>query len=146
MTVKVEWLVGSDKALAEVGTKATARNVLVRTLKKAGQPTLEAMRANAPRDTGWTADSFDISTQLNPTNRRDVKRQGKAFAEVYVGTDRGSAAVFEEFGTIKQPPHPFLRPAYEANKEGAEQIIATELWVEIKKATERAARKAAKAV
>lgn len=146
MTVKVEWLVGSDKALGEVGTKATARNVLVRTLKKAGQPILEAIEAGAPRDTGWTAGSFDISTTLNPTNRRDVKREGKAFAEVYVGTDRGSAALFQEFGTVSQPAHPFLRPAFDAKQHEAEEIIGRELWVEIKKATDRAARKAAKAV
>lgn len=143
---KVEWLVGSDKALGEVGTKATARNVLVRTLKKAAQPMLESMEANAPRDTGWTAGSLAISTTLNPSNRRDVKREGKAFAEVYVGSNRGSAALFEEFGTIKQPAHPYLRPAFDANKQTAEEIIGRELWVEIKKAADRAARKAAKAI
>ena len=37
-SAKVEWLVGSDKALAEVGSRATQKNLLVRTLKKAAKP------------------------------------------------------------------------------------------------------------
>lgn len=124
--------------------KATARNTLKRVLTKAAQPTLRAMQANAPRDTGWTAESIAVSGSLNPANRRDAKREGKSFAEVYVGSIRGSAALFQEYGTSTQPPHPYMRPAWESTKDAAMATVATELKIEIEKSAARHARKLAR--
>jgi HK97 gp10 family phage protein len=124
--------------------KATARNTLKRVLTKAAQPTLHAMKANAPRDTGWTAGSIAVSGTLNPANRRDAKREGKSFAEVYVGSTRGSAAVLQEYGTVNQPPHPYMRPAWESTKGQALAIIETELGAAITKSAARYAKKMAK--
>lgn len=143
VTVRIEGLRELDHALGEL-PKATARNVLRRVLKKAAEPTLSAMEAHAPRDTGWTAGSIAISSTLNRSNRGDVKREGKAFAEVYVGSDRGSAAVFQEWGTVNQPAHPYMRPAWEGTKERALEIIGKELGSEIEKAAARLARKLAR--
>ena len=52
-----------DKALAEL-PKATARNVLHRTLSKAGQPIADEASRLAPVDTGKLAGRIAVSTRL----------------------------------------------------------------------------------
>lgn len=146
VTSKVEWLRGSDKALAEVGAKATQRNVLVRTLKKAAEPIDEQASSLAPRDTGKLQVSVITGLRLTRRQRSSAYKAGKqGVAEVHVGTAmiRG---LFQEFGTFRIRPQAFMRPAWDANKEKAQEIIGRELWVEIRKATDRAARKRAKTI
>lgn len=142
---KVEWLKGSDKALAEVGSKATQKNVLVRTLKKAEEPMDTLASSLAPVDTGKLQISIITGTKLTRRQRSSAYKAGKlGVAEVHVGTEL-SRGMFQEFGTFKMPPSPFMRPAWETVKDRCQDIIATELWVEIRKAADRAARKRAKA-
>lgn len=145
VSAKVEWLKGSDKALAEVGTKATQKNILVRTLRKAAKPIDDMASSLAPVDTGKLQLSVITGTQLTRRQRSSAYKAGRlGVAEVHVGTAM-SRGLFQEFGTFKEPAQPFMRPAWDSKKGEAEQIIATDLWVEIRKATDRAARKRAKA-
>lgn len=145
VTAKVEWLKGSDKALAEVGSKATQRNVLIRMLKKAAAPIDEQASSLAPIDTGKLQISVITGTRLTSRQRGTAYKAGRlGVAEVHVGTAM-SRGLFQEFGTYKMPASPFMRPAWDANKAKAQDIIASELWVEIRKASDRAARKRAKA-
>jgi HK97 gp10 family phage protein len=145
ITAKVEWLVGSDQALAEVGKKSTQKNILIRTLKKAAKPIDDEASTLAPKETGKLEISIITGTQLTRRQRSSAYKAGTlGVAEVYVGTAL-SRGLFQEFGTFKMPAHPFMRPAWEHNKEKALEIIGAELWVEIKKAVDRAARKRAKA-
>lgn len=142
-TVQMEGLKELEQALAEL-PKATARNTLRRVLTQSGGRVKDAMEARAPRETGYTAESIEVSSTLNPTNRRDAKREGKDFAEVYVGSRRGSAAHLQEFGTINQPAHPYLRPAWEATRHLTLFLVGKDLGEEIEKARARLARKAAR--
>lgn len=142
-TVKFEGLRELEEALSEL-PKATARNTLRRVLKKRAEPVKQAMEARAPRLTGYTARSIEISQSLNPAQRREAKREGKDFAEVYVGSRRGSAAVLQEFGTVTQPAQPYMRPAWEATQDDVLGGIAEDLAAEIEKARARLARKAAR--
>jgi len=144
--VKVEWLVGSDKALSEVGTKATQKNILLRTLKAAAKPMNAMAQSLAPIDTGKLRVSVHIGTKLTARQRSSAYKAGKlGVAEVHVGTEL-SRGLFQEFGTYKMRPHPFMRPAWDATHEQALSIVSTQLWEEIRKAAERAARKRAKAL
>lgn len=146
VNAKVEWLVGSDQALAEVGKKSTQKNILLRTLKAAAKPIDDEAQSLAPVDTGGLRISIITGTKLTRSQKSSAYKNGKlGVAEVHVGTEL-SRGLFNEFGTFKMRPHPFMRPAWDANKKKAEDIIATQLWIEIRKAAERAARKAAKAV
>lgn len=145
-TVRVEGLRELDDALGEM-KKATAANILRRTLLKAGAP-IEAMaKALAPRKTGRLA---DVSISLVPASPSKMTRTGrgaydkKSFVEVLVEAGPEPQAVTQEFGTVNHPPHPFMRPAWLANKMAALAIVKKELWEEIQKAAARAARKAAK--
>lgn len=143
---KVDWLVGSDKALAEIGTKSAQKGVLNRTLKKAAAPIDQEASGLAPVDTGKLQVSVVTGTKLTRRQRSSAYREGThGVAEVHVGTAM-SRGMFQEFGTFKEPAQPFMRPAWESNKDRALAIIGKELWVEIRKATARAARKRAKAL
>lgn len=144
VSAKVEWLVGSDKALAEVGTKATQKNVLVRTLKKAAKGFDDAASSLAPVETGKLQISVITGTQLTRRQRSSAYKAGSlGVAEVHVGTAL-SRGLFQEFGTSKMPASPFMRPAWDNEKGRSLETIKTELWVEIEKAAARAARKRAK--
>jgi HK97 gp10 family phage protein len=145
VTAKVDWLVGSDKALAEVGTKATQKNILRRTLLKAAKPIDDEASSLAPVETGKLQVSVITGTRLTRSQRSTAYKAGSlGVVEVHVGTAL-SRGLFQEFGTVKMPASPFMRPAWESNKDKALKIVGDELWVEIRKATERAARKRAKA-
>lgn len=151
-----------DKALGEL-PKATARNVLKRTLVKAAQPTVDEARRVVPVDKGDLRDSIAASAKLK--NRvgnteyaaamraglgrgaalsamRDARRAagGGSFAELYVGPGPLPHAHMVEFGTVKMAARPYLRPAWEATKRQALSIIRTELGQEIIKAARRLAK------
>jgi HK97 gp10 family phage protein len=144
VTAKVDWLVGSDKALAEVGTKATQKNILRRTLLKAAKPIDDEASSLAPVETGKLQVSVITGTRLTRSQRSTAYKAGSlGVVEVHVGTAL-SRGLFQEFGTVKMPASPFMRPAWESNKDKALKMVGDELWVEIRKATERAARKRAK--
>lgn len=141
-TAKVEGFKELDRALGEL-PKATARNVLKRTLKKAAQPVLDDWVANEPRRTGHLALSTVIGTRLTRRQASEARKDGKYFAEVHVGT-ADPAGQFQEFGTFKEPAQPSGRPAWEKNKERALEIIGKELGGEIEKSAAKLARKAAR--
>lgn len=141
---KVEWLKGSDKALAEVGARATQKNILRRALLKAAKPIDDQASALAPVETGKLQVSVVAGTALTRRQRSTAYKAGAlGVVEVHVGTAL-SRGLFQEFGTVKMPAKPFMRPAWEANKDGAVKIISTEIWTEIEKAAARASRKRAK--
>jgi HK97 gp10 family phage protein len=133
-----------NAALAEL-PKATARNVLQRTLKKAAQPLLESMGDRAPRLTGTLQASVIMgpSSKLTGRQKRDAKREGKHFAEIHVGTS-DPAGQFQEFGTFKDAAQPWAAPAWEETKNGALETIKTGLGNEIEKSAARLAKKAGK--
>lgn len=170
--VRVEGLSEMSANLGEL-SKATARNVLRRVLMKAGEPMAEAMRQKAPDDPTTEGRDLRSSIAVSPRLKnsvgkaefaqvmrmggtvaqarsamRDARRAaaGKgSFAEVYVGPGKGGAhGVLQEFGTINHPPQPFMRPAWDQEKDGALEIIKRELGGEIDKAVKRARVRRAK--
>lgn len=79
--------------------------------------------------------------------RRAAKGQG-SFAEIHVGPRKGRNAqvgAFQEFGTVNHPAQPFMRPAFDAQKQTALDIITRDLKGEIDKAVAKARKKKAKA-
>lgn len=138
---KLEGLKELDEALSEL-PKATARNVLLRTLKEQGQPIADAGEANAPRDKGKLADSYTVGTKLS---RRQRKLHNKESAvEVFVGPTPHPKSVQTEFGNSHQAPHPHLRPAWDANVMRVLEGVKNSLADQIEKARARLARKAAR--
>lgn len=131
-----------EHALSEL-PKATGRNVLRRALTKAAEPVVDAWQAKAPRDQGHYAASIHVGTQLTPRQRHDAKKEGKSFAEVYVGT-ADPAGQQQEFGNVNHPAQPSGRPAWEETRDEVLDSFGNEAWSEIDKAAARLARKAAR--
>ena len=163
MTVTTSGFRALDQALAEL-PKATARNVLHRTLRKAGQPIADEASRLAPVDSGKLAQTIAVSTRLKNkvgnaeyhaamrdglgkaaavSAMRDARRSAKgSFAEMFVGPAKGVLryAHLVEFGTVKMSPQPFMRPAWDAKQREAFDIIRRELGNEIIMAARRLGR------
>lgn len=143
VTVKIEGLRELDAALGKL-PKATAKAVLRRVLREAGEPIARTARSMAPREEMHLFESIDVGTKLS---RRQAglhkERGGKAFQEMFVGTNN-PAGVQQEFGNSRHGPQPFMRPAFDAKKMEALDIITTLLWGEIEKTAARVAKRAAR--
>ena len=140
MKVRVQGLRELDQALA--GLKlSTARNVGRRSLREALEPMAEAARQNVAQDrTGELRESIGI-TSGRPKGKgyRRVNR-----IEVHMGPGQQPQGIQEEFGNRKQTPRPFMRPAWDAEKEAALDAVKASLAAGIGVAAKRAARKALK--
>ena len=138
-TFKIEGLAELDRALTEL-PKATARNVLLRTLKAEGQAIADAGEALAPKLTGALAQSYTVGTKLSRRQKRANKTESTV--EVYIGPTPHPKSVQTEFGNAHQAPEPHLRPAWDANVMSVLAGIRTTLAEQIEKARARLARKA----
>lgn len=145
-TVTIDGLSQLDEALQWL-SKTRARGVLRKAALAGGQPIEDAWQTLAPRSVGdghHMADTGGEGTRLSPRQSKLARKEGKAFVEVYVGPGPDPAAVQEEFGNAHQPPHPFMRPAWESTKDQALKIITDTLEAEIGKVKDTAAARLAK--
>jgi len=146
VSVKIDGLKQLDDALGEL-TKATARGVLRRSLKKAAEPMADLANSLAPvGPTGEYAKSFGFGTKLTKrqaSQHRKLVRDDKAFVEGFVGTN-DPAGVQQEFGNENHGPQPALRPAWDQDRRALVERLGKDLGTEIEKTAQRLARKAAR--
>ena len=142
MAVKMEGWKELGVALGQL-PKATARNTLRRVLRKAAEPVKDEWKARAPKLTGRYEQSVVVGTRLTSRQAKDARKEGKAFAEVHVGS-ADPAGIPQEFGTFKEPAQPSGGPAWEATRDESLRIIGQELGTEIEKSAARYAKKLAK--
>ena len=147
---RIEGLKELDKALGQL-PRATGKNVLRRVARKALKPIIADTKTKVRVDKGELRDSFAVSTKLSRRQaaiHKKLVRGDKSSIEMFAGAGahvRVPQAITEEFGTVKQGPHPSLRPAWDAGKMRVLNDIKKDLWFEIKKAADRVARKKARA-
>jgi HK97 gp10 family phage protein len=141
-SVRVEGLAELEAALAEL-PKATGKNVLKRVLMAAAAPIEAEAAAAAPHFTGRLRRDVATGTRLTRRQAGLARKLGRSEVEVHVGV-KDPAGIQNEFGNIHQRAQPFLRPAWDANKDGALQTIASQLGEEIEKSAARLARRAAR--
>lgn len=140
--VRVEGLKELERALKQL-PQATSKTISRNVLKKAAQPVAEAGRANAPLGpTGNLKGSYGVGTKLTRRQRQLHRKQSPI--EVFAGPN-DPAAVQTEFGNDHQAAEPHLRPAWDATKMQALDIVKTELAKSIDRTSKRLARRAAKA-
>ena len=158
-----------EAALRRIGKEATARNIGTRALKLAAEPIADEARRNAPRDKGFLQESIKIGTKANMGRGRALRSSGDR-VYVFIGIDGsvlppkeaktkrnkrktrflqagGGVAAYSiavENGTVSMAPQPYMRPAFDGQKENAVKRLGPALWEEIEKAAARAAKKAAK--
>lgn len=154
MTVKLEGFAALDKALAEL-PRATAGNVLVRTLLKAAEPMKDEMARLAPDDprTG----GYDLKTSIQAKRAKVSRYETQYTKTVDVGPflmkerslsgkegGRWFASKALELGLGDMPLKPYVRPVFDAKKDEVLVIIGTELKAQIAKAVARRARRLGK--
>lgn len=164
MRVKVEGFKELDAALQEM-KKSAAKAVARRALMKAAAPIAADAQSGVQVSSGSTRRSIGVAAALTKRQRKQsgggakavagggFRSEAKDYVEVHIGprTDGSFASapdpagLMEEFGTAKQSPEPFMRPAWDGNKDSALETIRTELAAEIEKTRKRAAAKALKA-
>lgn len=142
---EVEGLKELEKALIGLGAELG-----VKTLRSAGReamkPVLAAAQIGVHFDTGDTLESLAISAakgkgdtavviNVGATKRKASKKEG---GRKFVGVNQKIIA--QEFGTKKQKPDPFLRPALEQNADQVLSIFKTSLAKKIDQATKRLAK------
>jgi len=151
-----------DKVLGQL-PKATAKKALERVLLKAAAPMQEtAQGLAARRDPGASVRTFkvpgggkkvrkvgtletltQIGTRLTKRQARMTRKEGKDFAEVYVGT-RDKIGLLIEDGTKDTAPQPFMRPAWDQHKQEALTSIQQGMGEEVMAAAARVARRGAR--
>lgn len=142
VTFKIEGVSELVEAFTNELPKATSTNVQKRALKEAATPILHDAEQHSPVRTGLLRKKIDIGSKLSP--RQKAKNEKESKVEIYVGPPSMERAIVAEFGSVNQTPHPFMRPAWDANKRTAFDTIKQILEEEIEKARQRIARKTAK--
>lgn len=167
-TVRIEGLKELEEALQEL-PRATGGNVLKRAILKPANVFRDYAAQLAPKRTGRLKQEIKVSKPKIITAGKaafaQAMREGATRAEagqaaraanaaaggkgrhavVHVGpTHRGFYGLFGEFGTVHHPPHPFMRPAWDALAPSMGDMIRDTLAEEIEKARQRLARKAAR--
>ena len=124
--------------------KSLSDQVLRETGKKALQPVVDDAKTIVARQSlGPSAkllNSLEISTVLKVTQRSySPKKRGDVFVYVGASSPKGNVAHLVEFGTGPRyhkdgsyagvmPAEPFMRPAWDHNKEEVLAIYRTEIW------------------
>lgn len=123
------------KAALDELPRSTGKAVAKCILLKRGQTIAERARERVRVRSGRARRNIRVTL---------LKGAGQASkTAVMIGT-RLFYARFLEFGTVHQPPHPFLRPALDETRQQVLDGIKGDLWAEIKRAAERLSRKKAK--
>ncbi len=106
---------------AKLGTK---KNIIVRSLRKGGEVIRVRAEQLAPVLTGNLKESMMVT----------VSDQTADSAVAKIGPSRkGFYGQFPEFGTINQSADPFLRPAFDSQREQAVKVIGEELARQIER-------------
>lgn len=151
--VRIEGLKEVKKALRGMLPDRQARAVMFRVLTSRAKPIAEDMRQMAPVDSNGDETlkrSIVVSRKLTKRQRGRRRKVSNSDIEVFVGpSNKETPAVFhyahlQEFGAPQHAPQPFLRPAWDKARSTLFKDIAAEMWKEIKKSIDRAAKKAAK--
>lgn len=144
ITVKVEGLSEVMEALREL-PNATAKNVMKRVLLKRAEPFAETARRLVPVDEGHLKNSIHVATKLTRRQKGRHRKVDRDDVEVFVGPGTDPAAHLVEYGSSRQAAQPYMRPAFDQNKDKFVAGVAKDMWAEIEKAATRLAKKAAKA-
>jgi hypothetical protein len=149
VTVKTEGFAELDQLLAIFPTRVTAKNTAKRTLLKAAEPIAHAAERLAPDD--FTTGPPDLHTSIKATVRPKGRKTVWVDVAPFQPIERSSktnkikgrrvAAGKFERGDSEFPAHPFMRPAWEAEKNSALATIKSQLRVEILASIARLAKK-----
>ena len=126
-TFKTEGFDRLERQLDRIAKPTTAQK---REALRAGAEIIAAeMRRLAPVDTGRLRDSITVKVIGMAAAQRQVDVRATT---VLIGLRQGGKndpfyAFMVEFGTVKAAAHPFLRPAWDAERDDASAIVMSSL-------------------
>jgi HK97 gp10 family phage protein len=149
LQVKFEGAADLEAALKELVKTATQKNVVRRALTQAAEPMRGLASALAPYDENDPAPHL---REVIEVSSKTASHQNNPFAmpgdvTVYVGPTRTAGHQHDiemEFGSFKDRPQPFMRPAWEATHDRAQTDLGFYMWLQIDSAALRAAAKTAR--
>lgn len=102
-----------------------ANAILRRTVTRVAATVRDDMRANAPQAQGTLRKAI--------RSRRERGRPGQQVAAVWITHGRNVRHdawywLFSEFGTVKMPPNPFIKPAVERARSRMDETYRQEFW------------------
>lgn len=147
--VKVEGLQQLERALVAMGP-VPARRVGRKALREGAAHFLERAEDLAPELRGQLKASLGIGRRLTRRQaalHRRMTRESrrKSFVEMFVGAGGVPHAHLREWGSDEGAPSPFMRPAFDGEKEAALRTITRVLRQEVVRELNREARRAARA-
>ena len=140
VSIKLEG-VGSVQAVFreladEIGDKKATSKILIPAVREAMKPVLAKAIGEAPEDTGGLKRSLQIEARR--PNRKDKRSKyiantdtvislvttapGKKLAKLGIKSD--ARAIAQEFGTARNPAHPYLRAALESQSTSVVNNLA----------------------
>ena len=140
VSIKLEG-VGSVQAVFreladEIGDKKANSKILIPAVRESMKPVLAKARADAPVDTGGLNRSLQVEARR--PNRKDKRSKyiastdtvislvttapGKKLAKLGIKSD--ARAIAQEFGTARNPAHPYLRAALESQSTSVVNNLA----------------------
>lgn len=137
-TVRVEGLREVEAALEEL-KPAAARAQTRNALRAGGELLAKAARARVPVDQGHLRESITVSGTL--TRRQRSLHRKQSDQEQFVGPGGHPQAHMQEYGTTHHRPQPYMRPAFDEEKENVLKRITDQLMVSVQRAIERARRR-----
>lgn len=136
--VRVEGLRDLEKRLSKLEKDATKKTIARNALKVGGKVISDTARRLAPFQYGGLRKGIDVGTRLSRSQRsRHIKRDP---VEVFAGASATSSATQQEFGNVNHPAQPFMRPAFDSQKEWALAAIENEMEDNITRAIKRQAK------
>ena len=107
------------------------KGTLTKILKKNAQPIADDAASKIKNRTGALSRSVKVGTQLSPRQKaldQSDNPETQYTTKVYIGAGPLPYAHIYEFGSSRQAPHPFLRPAWEAGKSRMWSGITADIW------------------
>ncbi|AZB56549.1 HK97 gp10 family phage protein [Cereibacter sphaeroides] len=152
VTVSVSGLRELEAQLANL-SRAAGKGALRRALHRAAKPLAELAASKAPERSGALKGSIIVGAKLNGRQtrlHRRLFRDDRAAVELFVGPsylrgDGGRHGHLVEFGTLHMAAQPFLRPAWDQDREALLERLRADLWQQVSKAVARAEKRAARA-
>jgi len=135
-------LTGDEKLMAKLETleRSTQKAAVRPAADYAWTPVNKAAKRKAPVDTGALKRSIGKKAKTYSTTGVVWVGVGARVGEDYVRTDdKGNKRKpwkylhLVEWGTADQQPQPFLRPAFDENKDEAERRLISKTWDYIEK-------------
>ena len=122
MNIKIEGAKELENKLKGFEPKI-GRKVIRQALRKAAKVILIAAKANVPVVTG------DLKKSLKVRALKKKRHRYGVMVAISAGWFKGKTfyGAFVEFGTSRMPAKPFMRPAYDSEKDKAGMVLRSEL-------------------